>query len=118
MDLFLKIYGPNYPFKSFYDPMWLTKSIYSDDNIFMVAKEKKKIIGTGSVYLTAGGFSDLIGEFGRLVVDPDFGKKGAGSKIMKGLMDSVGHTGSQSPHAVQISLTISKAMVVLLGVSR
>jgi len=89
MKLFLKIYGPNYPFKSFYDPMWLTKSIYSDDNIFIVAKEKNQIIGTGSVYLTAGGFSDLIGEFGRLVVDPKYKGKGAGTKIMKGLMDSV-----------------------------
>jgi len=89
MELFLKIYGPNYPFKSFYDPMWLTKSIYSDDNIFMVAKEKNKIIGTGSVYLTAGGFSDLIGEFGRLVVNPDYKGKGAGTELMKGLMDSV-----------------------------
>jgi RimJ/RimL family protein N-acetyltransferase len=89
MKLFLKIYGPDYPFTSFYDPMWLTKSIYSDDNIFIVAKEKKDIVGTGSVYLTAGGFSDLIGEFGRLVVDPTHGRKGAGSKIMKGLMDSV-----------------------------
>jgi RimJ/RimL family protein N-acetyltransferase len=89
MDLFLKIYGPNYPFKSFYDPEWLTKSIYSDDNLFMVAKDKNKIVGTGSVYLTAGGFSDLIGEFGRLVVDPDYHGKGAGSEIMKGLMDSV-----------------------------
>ena len=89
MELFLKIYGPDYPFKTFYDPMWLTKSIYSDDNIFMVAKEKQQIVGTGSVYLTAGGFSDLIGEFGRLVVNPDYGGKGAGTKIMNSLMDSV-----------------------------
>ena len=78
MDLFIKIYGEDYPFKKFYDTMWLTKSIYSDDNLFMVAKEKNRIIGTGSVFLTAGGFSDLIGEFGRLVVDPDYGGKGAG----------------------------------------
>jgi RimJ/RimL family protein N-acetyltransferase len=69
--------------------MWLTKSIYSDDNIFMVAKEKDKIIGTGSVFLTAGSFSDLIGEFGRLVVDPDYGRKGAGTEILSGLIDSV-----------------------------
>jgi RimJ/RimL family protein N-acetyltransferase len=55
----------------------------------MVAKEKGKIIGTGSVFLTAGGFSDLIGEFGRLVVDPGYSGKGAGTKIMTGLMDSV-----------------------------
>ena len=89
MDLFIKIYGKNYPFKKFYDTKWLTKSLYSDDNLFMVAKEKNKIVGTGSVFLTAGGFSDLIGEFGRLVVDPDYGGKGAGTKIMAGLMDSV-----------------------------
>jgi RimJ/RimL family protein N-acetyltransferase len=89
MDLFIKIYGRDYPFKKFYDPMWLTKSIYSDDNIFMVAKDKNNLIGTGTVYLTAGGFSDLIGEFGRLVVDPDYGRKGAGTEIMNGLIDSV-----------------------------
>ena len=89
MDLFIKTYGRDYPFKKFYDTMWLTKSIYSDDNLFMVAKEKNKIVGTGSVFLTAGGFSDLIGEFGRLVVDPDYSGKGAGTEIMSGLMDSV-----------------------------
>jgi hypothetical protein len=89
MDLFIKIYGKDYPFKKFYDTMWLTKSIYSDDNITMVAKENDRIIGTGSVFLTAGGFSDLIGEFGRLVVDPDYGHKGAGTEIMNGLIDSV-----------------------------
>ena len=89
MKLFIKIYGPDYPFKKFYDPMWLTKSIYSDDNLFMVAKEKNRIIGTGSVFLTAGGFSDLIGEFGRLVVDPSYGHKGAGTEIFNGLIDSV-----------------------------
>ena len=89
MNLFIKIYGRDYPFQQFYDPTWLTRSVYSDDNIFLVAKEKDKIIGTGSVFLAAGGFSDLIGEFGRLVVDPDFGRKGAGSKIVKGLIESV-----------------------------
>jgi len=89
MDLFIKIYGRDYPFQKFYDTMWLTKSIYSDDNIFMVAKENNKIFGTGSVFLTAGGFSDLIGEFGRLVVDPEYGRKGAGTEILTGLIDSV-----------------------------
>ncbi len=89
MDLFIKIYGKDYPFKKFYDTKWITKSIYSDDNLFMVAKEKNKIIGTGSVFLTAGGFSDLIGEFGRLVVDPEYGGKGAGTEITNGLIDSV-----------------------------
>jgi len=89
MDLFIKVYGKDYPFKKFYDTMWLTKSIYSDDNLFMVAKEKNRIVGTGSVFLTAGSFSDLIGEFGRLVVDPEYGLKGAGTEIMTGLMDSV-----------------------------
>ncbi len=89
MNLFVKIYGLGYPFKKFYDTKWLTKSIYSDDNLFMVAKEKNRIIGTGSVYLTAGGFSDLIGEFGRLVVDPKYGRKGTGTEILTSLMESI-----------------------------
>ena len=88
MNLFIKIYGKDYPFQKFYDTMWLTKSIYSDDNLFLVAKDNNKIVGTGSVFFTAGSFSDLIGEFGRLVVDPNYGKKGAGTDIMKGLLDS------------------------------
>ena len=89
MKLFIKIYGPDYPFQNFYDTMWLTKSIYSDDNIFVVAKDNNKIVGTGSVFLTAGSYSDLIGEFGRLIVDPEHSKKGAGSEIMDSLIDSV-----------------------------
>jgi len=88
MKLYVKTYGPDYPFKRFYDTMWLTKSIYSDDNIFLVAKKNNKFVGTGSIFFTAGGFSDLIGEFGRLVVDPDYGRKGAGTEIIHGLMDS------------------------------
>ena len=31
MELFIKIYGRDYPFKKFYDTNWLTKSVYSDD---------------------------------------------------------------------------------------
>jgi RimJ/RimL family protein N-acetyltransferase len=89
MDLFIKIYGRDYPFQKFYDTKWLTKSIYSDDNLTMVAKDKNKIVGTGSVFLTAGGFSDLIGEFGRLVVDPEYGRKGAGTEIINGLIEVV-----------------------------
>jgi len=89
MKLFIKIYGTDYPFQKFYDTMWLTKSIFSDDNIFIVAKEKDKIIGTGSVFLTAGSYSDLIGEFGRLLVDPEYSKKGAGTEIMNKLIDTV-----------------------------
>jgi hypothetical protein len=43
MDLFIKIYGRDYPFKKFYDTKWLTKSIYSDDNLTMVAKKNNKL---------------------------------------------------------------------------
>jgi RimJ/RimL family protein N-acetyltransferase len=89
MKLFIKVYGTDYPFQKFYDTMWLTKSIFSDDNIFMIAKEGNEIIGTGSVFLTAGGFSDLIGEFGRFVVNPDSHKKGVGTEIMDKLIESV-----------------------------
>jgi len=87
MNLFIKIYGKNY-YQKFYNTMWLTKSIYSDDNLFLVAKEDNKIVGTGSVFFTAGSFSDLIGEFGRLIVDPVYGRKGVGTDIMSGLLDS------------------------------
>jgi len=87
MNLFIKIYGRDYPFKKFYDTIWLAKSVYLDDTIFLVAKDHDRVIGTGSVFLSPGSYSDLIGEFGRLIVDPKYSMNGIGTKIIEKLVE-------------------------------
>jgi len=71
-DLFVAAYGPNYPFREFYDTHWLKRSVFDEDTLFLVALCEGRIAGTASAMFTAGDLSDLLGEFGRLVVHPDF----------------------------------------------
>jgi len=87
-DLFVKVYGPDYPFREFYDTKWLTKSVYSDDTILMIAKDKDRIVAAGSVILTAGGLSDMVGEIGRLVVDTEYRRKGMGIQLSTALINA------------------------------
>jgi GNAT superfamily N-acetyltransferase len=70
-DLFVAAYGEDYPFRQFYDTGWLKKAVFGDDTLFLVAEHAGRIVGTTSAVFTAGGLSDLISEFGRLVVHPD-----------------------------------------------
>jgi len=70
-DLFVAAYGTNYPFREFYDTHWLKRAVFDEDTLFLVALQGGRMAGTASVMLTAGDLSDLLGEFGRLVVHPD-----------------------------------------------
>jgi hypothetical protein len=53
-NLFIKVYGEDYPFKKFYDAWWLKKAVFDDDTLFLVAEDKGHIVGTISTMLTAG----------------------------------------------------------------
>ncbi|MFC1852749.1 GNAT family N-acetyltransferase, partial [candidate division CSSED10-310 bacterium] len=70
-DLFVQVYGEDYPFTDFYDTSWLKKSVYDENTLFLVMEDNGKIIATASMMLAAGGFDDMIGEAGRLVAIPD-----------------------------------------------
>jgi N-acetylglutamate synthase-like GNAT family acetyltransferase len=81
-DLFIRCYGPNYRYREFYKDYWLKKTVYSDNYLFLVATENDRILGSASVYYDIGSHTDLLGEFGRLVVDPDYRERGIGSMLM------------------------------------
>ena len=77
-DLFITVYGADYPYVEFYDEEPIKKIIYSDDTIMLVALEGEDgpIVGSASIMLEFGAYSDLVGEFGRLVVHPDAAHRG------------------------------------------
>jgi CRP-like cAMP-binding protein/GNAT superfamily N-acetyltransferase len=82
-DLFARCYGPHYRYREFYDDHWLRKTVYSDNYLFLVAADDDKVLGTASVYFDTGNYTDLLGEFGRLVVDSEQRGRGIGSMLMK-----------------------------------
>jgi len=88
-NLFVTVYGEDYPFTQFYDTSWLKKAVFDDDTLFWVAVDQGRIVGTISTLLTAGNLSDLIGEFGRLVVDTKVGRKNIGTRLFETATDSV-----------------------------
>lgn len=90
-DVFMATYGKTYPYPQFYDPLLLKKMIFADDTLLLVAEDtsKHRVVGTASVVLQVGAWADLIGEFGRLAVHPDFRGHHAGSRLMEGRLKRV-----------------------------
>jgi RimJ/RimL family protein N-acetyltransferase len=87
-DLFARAYGPDYPFRQFYDGQWLRKAVFDDDTLFLVGERAGAIVGTASAVFTSGGLSDLIGEFGRLVVHPDAHGRGFGMHLFEAVLEA------------------------------
>jgi GNAT superfamily N-acetyltransferase len=83
-DIFQASYGRDYPYAQFYDLEELTRLVYSDHQLLLVAEDtaNHQILGTASVVLEVGAFSDLIGEFGRLAVHPEARQAGVGRLLM------------------------------------
>ena len=88
-NLFVTAYGEDYPFTQFYDTSWLKKAVFDDDTLFMVAEEGGHIVGTISTIFTSGNLSDLIGEFGRLVVHPDARGRDLASQLFHSTLEKV-----------------------------
>lgn len=65
--------------------------IFGDDTLVLVAEheETKKVLGTASVVLDIGAYTDLLGEFGRLAVHPDARGHGVGTLLMRGRLERV-----------------------------
>jgi len=82
-DLFAEAYGDDYPFTQFYDPQWLKKAVFDDDTLFLVGEVDGVVAGTASAVFTSGSLSDLIGEFGRLVVGVKARGHGLGMTLFK-----------------------------------
>ena len=90
-ETFVAVYGLDYPYKEFYDETWLKRSIYNDHVLMLVAEETdtKRIAGTASVIFEFGAYSDLVGEFGRLAVHPDFRNLGIGNLLMEKRVEAI-----------------------------
>jgi ribosomal protein S18 acetylase RimI-like enzyme len=84
-DVFVASYGTDYTDPRVYDEALLTRLVYSDDNLILVAEDSQtgRVMGTASVILEVGAYADLVGEFGRLAVHPDFRNRGIATLLME-----------------------------------
>jgi CRP-like cAMP-binding protein/GNAT superfamily N-acetyltransferase len=123
--LFHQTYGDRYSHPEFIGAAYLRKMIYSDNSLVLVGESPEgEVVATASVVIDVGAYSDLVGEFGRLVVHPTMRGKHIGHRLMSeriqhvapylhiGFADNrVAHTRSQ-----QISLAHGFAPVGFLPI--
>jgi len=85
-EIFLASYGTDYTDPRYYDDALLTRLVYSDDSLLLVAEDtelgERGIVGTASVDLEVGAHSDLVGEFCRLAVHPKCRQRGIAKLLM------------------------------------
>ena len=82
-DIFLATYKTDYTDARLYDEGLLTRLVYSEDSLLLVAEDSTgRIVGTASVDLEVGAHSDLVGEFCRLAVHPDCRNRGVAKVLM------------------------------------
>jgi GNAT superfamily N-acetyltransferase len=114
-EIFLAVYGTDYPHRELYDELWLKRSVFTDDALILVAEdpESGRVIGTASVLFDFGAHSDLVGEFGRLAVHPDYRRLQVGKLLMEKRLEAIQnrlHVGlvvarTVHPYAQRISLS-------------
>jgi GNAT superfamily N-acetyltransferase len=88
--LYHKVYGKDFPFKEFYSPGWVRKGIYDDGIAWSVAELDGRVVGSAAVMVNVGDHDDLLGEFGRLVVDPDCRGQGIGEALGQARIARIG----------------------------
>lgn len=114
-EIFLAVYGTDYPHRELYDELWLKRSVFTDDALILVAEdtESGRVVGTASVLFDFGAHSDLVGEFGRLAVHPDYRRLQVGNLLMEKRLEAIQHrlhvglvvARTVHPYAQRISLT-------------
>jgi ribosomal protein S18 acetylase RimI-like enzyme len=82
-EIFQATYGTDYTDPRYYDDAQLTRLVYSDDSVLLVAEDTgtATVVGTASVDLEVGAHSDLVGEFCRLAVHPSCRQRGIGGLL-------------------------------------
>jgi len=89
--LFDECYGDRYSHPEFVSEAYLRKMMYSDNSLVLVAEgDNDQIVATASVVIDVGAFADLIGEFGRLVVQPQMRGRHIGHRLMDERIKRVG----------------------------
>ncbi len=88
-EIFLLTYGSAYAHPEYYDLQQLKRMVFDENTLLLVAEdtESKVILGTASVLLEVGAHEDLLGEFGRLAVDPEARNRGVGRRLMEGRLE-------------------------------
>jgi GNAT superfamily N-acetyltransferase len=83
-DIFLACYGTDYTDSRYYDEALLTRLVYSDNCVLLVADDSAagRVVGTASVDLEVGAHSDLVGEFCRLAVHPAHRRHGVATLLL------------------------------------
>lgn len=89
LELYQTVYGDSYPGKDLAESSWVKKSVFDRDVIWVVAEEEGRAIGAASVMLNVGDPDDLIAQFGRLAVHPDYQKQGIGTHLMEAQLASI-----------------------------
>ncbi|THJ18664.1 MAG: GNAT family N-acetyltransferase [Nitrospira sp. CG24B] len=113
-EIFLAVYGIDYPHRELYDELWLKRSVFTDDALILVAEDTEagRVVGTASVLFDFGAHSDLVGEFGRLAVHPEYRRMQVGKLLMDKRLEAIKnrlHVGlvvarTMHPYAQRISL--------------
>jgi len=90
-EVFLAEYGDHYAYPQYCNRDALARLVFTDGAILLVAIEdqSERVVGTASVVFSVGAYNDLVGEFGRLVVHPDFRGRGIGAQLMQARIDHV-----------------------------
>lgn len=114
-EVFLAVYGTDYPHRELYDELWLKRSVFTDDALILVAEDTEtgRVVATASVLFDFGAHSDLVGEFGRLAVHPDYRRLEVGKLLMGKRLEAIQnrlHVGlvvarTVHPYAQRISLS-------------
>jgi GNAT superfamily N-acetyltransferase len=91
-EIFVACYGTDYTDPRYYDDALLTRLVYSDDSLLLVAEDAEagRVVGTASVDLEVGARSDLVGEFCRLAVHPAHRQRGVGKLLLGERLRRVG----------------------------
>lgn len=90
-EIFIEVYGDDYPHHEVYDERHLTRAVFDEQTLLLVAEDTptSRVVGTAAVLLDIGAHGDLVGEFGRLAVRAEYRHLHIGDLLMQHRLDAV-----------------------------